>query len=124
MREVTTAQLRHYKEMIASGGVDAASRMYGELYGMGYNYAGWAEGVSRGNSITGLSAIDFLQDSYFSATCQYLTQDQVDQIRRDMAQRTLDEYIRIAEASGGTLSRDLRYEETKDLLIKVHDTRS
>lgn len=34
-----------------------------------------------------------------------------------MAQRTLEEYIRIAENNGNQLTRDLNYQETKD----VHD---
>jgi len=113
---ITTAQLQQYRQAIENGGASAAAQVYAELYAQGYNYAGWAEGVARGNSITGLSALDFLKDSYFAATCKKLSDAQIDKIRADMAKRTLDEYIKIAENSpNGKLERDLTYKETKDV---------
>lgn len=117
MANITSDQLRDYKESISSGDSDAIARMYSDLYDQGYNYAGWAEGVAKGNSFTGSAAIDFLKESYSSGACEKLSDDQINKIRRDMAQRTLDEYIRISDANGGTLNRDLRYEETKS----IHD---
>ncbi|MDZ4075693.1 MAG: hypothetical protein U1E04_13190 [Hylemonella sp.] len=117
MANITSDQLRDYKESITSGDSDAIARMYSDLYDQGYNYAGWAEGVAKGNSFTGSAAIDFLKESYSSGACEKLSDDQINKIRRDMAQRTLDEYIRISDANGGTLNRDLRYEETKS----IHD---
>ncbi len=112
---ITTAQLQQYKQAIENGGASAAAQVYAELYAQGYNYAGWAEGVAKGNSITGLSALDFLKDSYFAATCNKLSDAQIDKIRSDMAARTLDEYIEISKQSGGELTRDLNYAETKEI---------
>ncbi|MCA3239488.1 MAG: hypothetical protein ING32_15140, partial [Curvibacter sp.] len=113
---ITTAQLQQYRQAIENGGASAAAQVYAELYAQGYNYAGWAEGVAKGNTITGLSALDFLKDSYFAATCNKLSDAQIDKIRADMAKRTLDEYIKIAENSpSGKLERDLTYKETKDV---------
>ncbi|QQE91071.1 VCBS domain-containing protein [Azotobacter chroococcum] len=46
-----------------------------------------------------------------------LTQQQIDKIRTDMANQTLEKYKKIADDNGGILGRDLTYQETKD----IHD---
>lgn len=35
--------------------------MYTDLYAQGYNYAGWAEGVAKGDSFAGQAALEYLQ---------------------------------------------------------------
>ncbi|MCO6062534.1 hypothetical protein NG726_38550, partial [Pseudomonas sp. MOB-449] len=51
--------------------------------------------------------------------CRNLTQQQIDKIRTDMANQTLEKYKEIARDNGGILDRDLTYQETKDIHDKV-----
>ena len=56
----TVEQLKKYKQEIDKNGVDAAVNFYSDMYDSGYNYAGWALGVARNDTVTGKSAIDYL----------------------------------------------------------------
>jgi hypothetical protein len=51
-KTLTNAQLQQYRDLINNGGVNAVRQVYAELYADGYGYAGWANGVATGNSIT------------------------------------------------------------------------
>ena len=104
-----------YQTAIAVGGVDAVGAVYADLYAKGYNYAGWAEGVAKGNTVTGLAALNYMQESHFAENGRMLSSVQVDQIRMDMARRTLDEYIKISHKNNGILTRDLEYKEVKEI---------
>ena len=62
---LTTQQIQNYQDRIANAGTlaqqkAAAIAVYQELYDKGYNYAGWALGVAKGNTITGTAALDYL----------------------------------------------------------------
>lgn len=100
---ITVAQLEQYRQQIRSGGVDGAAQVYASLYAQGYNYAGWAGGVAEGNTLSGVGALSFIQGNTldYSGNPRGLTKEQMDKIRIDMAIRTIDEYINIAEGSGG-----------------------
>jgi Ca2+-binding RTX toxin-like protein len=110
---LTTQQLEQYLTAIKTGSIDAVGQVYADLYAHGYNYGGWAEGVAKGNSITGMSALHFLKASYADKSGTSLTDAQTDKIRVDMARRTLEEYLRTARNEGGVLIKDLNYEQTK-----------
>ncbi|MDR1423178.1 MAG: hypothetical protein LBI92_01010 [Azoarcus sp.] len=111
---ITSEKLQDYRTAIETGGVGAVGQVYADLYAKGYNYTGWAEGVAKGNSITGLTALHYMGESYYDEHGTILSEAQVDKIRIDMALRTLDEYRRIAVNEGdGILTRDLNYRETK-----------
>ena len=51
--------------------------------------------------------------------CRNLTPQQIDKIRTDMADKTLEKYKEIADNNGGKLDRDLTYKETKDIHERV-----
>jgi Ca2+-binding RTX toxin-like protein len=51
--------------------------------------------------------------------CRDLSQQQIDKIRTDMAYETFEKYREIALDNGGTLNRDLTYQEAKDIHDKV-----
>lgn len=58
---VTATQLGSYQQSIQSGGAGAAAQAYGSLYSQGYNYAGWAQGVATGETISGQAALGYMQ---------------------------------------------------------------
>lgn len=114
---LTTQQIDQYLNALDTGGVTAARNIYDQLQGLGYNYAGWAVGVARGDSITGQSALSYLNGTALMGlggpACRDLTDNQVDQIRVDMARGYLTTLRNIAMASGGTVSRDVNFAETQ-----------
>lgn len=57
---LTVAQIDAYDKLIQTNGVGAVKQVYGELYDKGFQYAGWAKGVAKGDSITGQAALEFL----------------------------------------------------------------
>jgi hypothetical protein len=119
---ITSQELLDYRKAIEKGGVAAVGQVYAELYAKGYNYAGWAEGVAKGNSLTGLVALHYMNESYYDEHGSLIPKAQVDKIRVDMALYTLDQYIYIAEhEGGGLLSRDLGYDETKNPHAKTFE---
>ncbi len=116
-QELTTAEIQQYIDRVDSGGVDQAQQVYDILNAQGYNYAGWAAGVARGDSITGLSALSYLQGTALMGlggdACRNLTQAQIDKIRVDMATGYLETLQEIAIKSEGVVSRDVDYKETE-----------
>src|SRR5881628_2219943 len=107
---LTTQQIDQYISLIDTGGVDAVRQVYDTLYAQGYNYAGWASGVASGSTMTGQSALDYLQGSALmglgSDACRNLTSEQIDNIRVDMANGYLETLKAIANDSGGIVNRD------------------
>lgn len=114
---LTTQQIDQYITQVKNGGVEQARQAYDALSAQGYNYAGWAAGVARGNSVTGLSALDYLQGTALMGmggeACRNLTQAQIDKIRVDTATGYLETLREIADRSGGIVNRDINYKETE-----------
>ena len=114
---LTTQQISQYITQIQNGGVEQARQVYDTLNAQGYNYAGWAAGVARGDSITGASALNFMQGTALMGmggdACRNLTQVQTDKIRVDMATGYLETLKGIAEESGNIVTRDVNYKETE-----------
>ena len=113
VNEINGAQLNVYQEMLRGGHVE---EFYAALSAQGYQYAGWAVGVYRGDTVTGASALGYLSSSAVMGigieACKNLSQVQVDSVRKDMAQGYLDALMKIAEDSGGVVNRDVRFKET------------
>ncbi|MDR1062612.1 MAG: hypothetical protein LBL48_01535, partial [Azoarcus sp.] len=112
---ITIQELQNYKHAIEAGGVNAVKEVYADLYSKGYSYAGWAEGVVKENTVAGLAAMNYMKDSAFHESGVELTQNQIDKIKVDMALQTISQYIKNADNTGGSLTTDLNYEDTKNI---------
>ncbi|HFQ91740.1 MAG TPA: hypothetical protein ENK29_02535, partial [Chromatiales bacterium] len=114
---LTLAQIKQLRDSVNTGGVNAARQVYRQLYDKGYNYAGWALGVANGDSITGVSALNYLDASAMMGLggdqCRNLSSAEIDKIRVDMATGYLDTLYQIAQKNGGTVARDVKYKETR-----------
>lgn len=55
--------IERYQNMIKTQGVQGAIRVYEELLSKGYDYAGWAKGVAKGDTVTGEAAILFMEET-------------------------------------------------------------
>jgi hypothetical protein len=62
-QQLTKEQLNNYRKIIENGGVNGAIQVYSELLTKGYNYAGWAKGVAGADTLTGNSALAYLEGS-------------------------------------------------------------
>jgi len=116
---LTTQQIQNYQNQIQNAGTlaqqkAAAIAVYQDLYSKGYNYAGWALGVAKGNTITGTAALDYLSGTALmglgnTEMCRNLTPAQVDKIRVDMAWNTMEQMKLAAKDTGGILTQDLGF---------------
>jgi len=79
---ITLTQLQNLQDTINSEGVDAAVRAYAFLNEQGYGYGGWARGVAAGDSISGQSALSYLQGTALMGiggeACRNLSQEHID----------------------------------------------
>ena len=114
---LTTAQLNGYLTQIRNGGVADAVQVYQQLYDKGYNYAGWAQGVATGETITGTAALDYLTGTAMiglgGPECRNLSPAQIDKIRRDMAEGYVNALLAKAEDNGNQVSTDVNFKETQ-----------
>lgn len=89
---LTTAQLEAYAQQLANGTLADVEQVYADLYGKGYNYAGWAGGVASESTITGVSAVNFLTGTammgWGGPQCRNLSEATLDSIRMQMARAT------------------------------------
>ncbi len=115
---LTTQQLTQYLNKIKTQGVDGAKSVYQSMYAEGYNYAGWANGVASGNTLTGQFAMDYLSGSALMGlggdACRNLTQQDMDKIRVDMAEGYINTLIKDANKNAGSINTDVTFKETKD----------
>jgi len=116
-QSLTTLQIAAYIDRVNTGGLPQVLQVYSELYAQGYNYAGWAAGVARGDTITGQSALKFLKDSavlgWSGGASQSISSEQVDRIRVAMSLGYLNTLAAIARESNGIVSKDVEFPETE-----------
>lgn len=117
-QSLTTKQITAYIDRVNAGGLPQVLQVYDELYAQGYNYAGWAAGVARGDTITGQSALKFLKDSavlgWNGSGGENLSPEQIDRIRVAMSLGYLNTLAAIARESNGIVSKDVIFRETED----------
>ncbi|BCL93708.1 hypothetical protein MAFF211479_34090 [Ralstonia solanacearum] len=111
--------------MLAHGQV---REFYSYLKEHGYAYAGWGRGVAMEDSISGISAIDYLTGSALMGmggeACWNITPDKSDKIKQEMADAYLNTLEAIAEKNLKNTgeyeaNRDINAEEVWDFHKKV-----
>ncbi len=112
---LTLQQLQQYKLLLVDGKI---SEFYSVMLAHGYNYAGWAKGVADGDSVAGLSATEFLTGSAMMGVGglegRILTQTEIQNIKKGMADAYLNTLIAIADQNGDIVSRDINAQEVWD----------
>ncbi|WWQ32135.1 calcium-binding protein [Ralstonia solanacearum] len=113
------------ENMLAHGQV---REFYSYLKEHGYAYAGWGRGVAMEDSISGISAIDYLTGSALMGmggeACWNITPDKSDKIKQEMADAYLNTLEAIAEKNLKNTgeyeaNRDINAEEVWDFHKKV-----
>ena len=105
---VTSQQIQDLIDKVENGDITAG---YRSLSALGFHYADWAFGVANGNTIAGVSALNFLEGTALagvdSLTCQALSQERIQSIKKGMALAYLDVLAAQAEDNGGIASQDI-----------------
>ena len=104
---LTLEQLKVAQALLKAG---KTSDFYTLMLGYGYTYAGWAQGVADADTIAGLAALDYLNDS---AMPEGLPAETIENIKAGMAQAYLDTLIVIAQEEGGLLPSKNAYNKPK-----------
>jgi hypothetical protein len=121
--KISLDELKAFQLRIQTGGLVEARLVYDELAAKGYGYAGWAGGVARGDTITGVSALDYLKGTAMmglsAEACKNISPIQIDNIRLGMAEGYLGTLVKNADESGGILTKDVNFEDTKAFHVVV-----
>lgn len=128
MTSISVAEVQQLQQQVAtlspsnSAQVESTLRsVYGSLQEAGFSYAGWARGVVEQNTVAGISAMQFLTGTALagldSLTCQSLTQQQIDQLKIDLADAYLRQLMKIGDASS-SVDRDINAQEVWDMATK------
>ena len=106
--------IERYQNMIKTQGVQGAIRVYEELLSKGYDYAGWAKGVAKGDTVTGEAAILFMEET----SGRKLSESKLNEIRVDMAKGYLDA-LTVQMSKTGQTDTDVKFEKIRDFHEKA-----
>lgn len=106
--------IERYQNMIKTQGVQGAIRVYEELLSKGYDYAGWAKGVAKGDTVTGEAAILFMEET----SGRKFSESKLNEIRVDMAKGYLDA-LTVQMSKTGQTDTDVKFEKIRDFHEKA-----
>ena len=106
--------IERYQNMIKTQGVQGAIRVYEELLSKGYDYAGWAKGVAKGDTVTGEAAILFMEET----SGRKFSESKLNEIRVDMAKGYLDA-LTVQMSKTGQTDTDVKFEKIRDVHEKA-----
>ena len=125
-KPLTLNQVNDLKQLVQQGDVTTAIEVYRGLQELGYAYAGWAKGVAAADSVTGVSAMDYLAKSAMIGVSgeggTVLTPAQADRIRMDMSLAYLNQLATIATNNDGVVTRDVNFAETQAFHKQVFES--
>mgnify|MGYP000168234157 FL=1 len=98
--------IERYQNMIKTQGVKGAIRVYEELLSKGYDYAGWAKGVAKGDTVTGEAAILFMEKT----SGRKFSEGKLNEIRVDMAQGYVNALMKKVNDGKGQTNTDVDFE--------------
>lgn len=111
---INLQDIKRYQDMIDRNQVQGAIRVYEELLSKGYDYAGWAKGVAKGDTVTGEAAILFMKET----SGRKFSESKLNEIRVDMARGYLDALAVQMEQTGQT-NTDVKFEKIRDFHEKA-----
>lgn len=109
---VSSTEIQQLIVDVNAGNYTAA---YDYLSVRGYAYADWANGVAQGNSIAGVSALEFLEGTAMmgvgGSVGQTLSTETIESVRQGMALEYLNVLAREATANGGMTADDIKAQD-------------
>jgi hypothetical protein len=114
-KRISKTQLQDMQQLLDQGRI---SDFYNQMSDAGYAYASWANGVVKTDTLAGLSAVDYLNGSAMMGVglqvCRNISEEQIQNIKSDMAQAYLDELNKKAKSTG-YVDEDLKKDEVYDI---------
>jgi hypothetical protein len=114
---MNTDQLAQARAILTAGRIED---MYAYIAAFGHRYASLASGVARGNMFSGLSALEFLEETARAAGTP-LDAAGIQEVRRRMADALLSTLGRIADLSNGQVTREITADEAWGFHNEVFD---
>ena len=112
---ISDAELRIYQQQAKAGGVEKVAELYKVLDNLGYDYSGWARGVVTQQTISGYAATNFLESTALMGLggdqCRNIGTSTMNNIKVDMFMAYTDQLIKISQATGGIVKRDIDFSE-------------
>ncbi|MFV5594544.1 hypothetical protein [Acinetobacter junii] len=118
IQTLTTEQIEQYQRLVDQQGINAVPGIYAALNNMGFGYAGWCYGVSTGDSVTGMGALDFMQETALRLGTT-ISPEKVDQIRVGMLNGYLSALLEKADANGGFVNEEIDFPKIREFHIEV-----
>lgn len=121
VQPISQTQISAYRNTLNNQGIDAVSDIYKDIKNKGYSYAGWADGVATGNTITGQSALGFMGNTA-AQNGIFLDSQTINKIRVEMLHGYLNALQKQIDENGGFYtSQDVNYKETREFHKKVFE---
>ncbi|BBB67689.1 hypothetical protein UNDYM_3436 [Undibacterium sp. YM2] len=121
---ISSKELLQYRNALDSGQMTTV-QFYQNMLKKGYMYAGWAGGVAAGDEFAGIAALDYLKKSAADGAgghpSKVVTDNDIANIRRDMAYAYLTAMEKIASEGNGIANRDVNFFETEDFHKEVFE---
>jgi hypothetical protein len=119
-KRMSSADLANMQQLLDQGRI---SDFYDQMRDAGYNYAAWANGVVKTDTLAGISAVDYLTGSAMMGLgmqeCRNLDDAQLQNIKSGMA----DAYLKLMESNarknGGYVDKDLNSDEVTGIHADV-----
>ncbi|WP_445535174.1 putative Ig domain-containing protein [Acinetobacter sp. G18] len=118
IQNLTTKQIKDYQELILTQGINAVPAVYNALNNIGFGYAGWAFGVSTGNTITGTGALDFMQETAHRLGTT-ISAETVEKIRVGMLNGYLNALLEKAINNGGFVNEEIDFPKIREFHMQV-----
>jgi len=121
---ISFEQLSKYRTQLESGKM-SIGEFYDSMESKGYHYASWAAGVARGDGISGVAALEYMKKTSIEGVGgepgRKLNDADVESVRKSMAMGYLKTVETIAQKNGGTLNRDVNFQETENFHRKAFE---
>ncbi|MDS7968862.1 putative Ig domain-containing protein [Acinetobacter sp. V117_2] len=118
IQNLTTKQIKEYQDLILAQGINAVPGVYNVLNNIGFGYAGWAFGVSTGNTITGTGALDFMQETAHRLGTT-ISAETVEKIRVGMLNGYLNALLEKAINNGGFVNEEIDFPKIREFHMQV-----
>ncbi|WP_240617569.1 putative Ig domain-containing protein [Acinetobacter oleivorans] len=118
IQNLRTKQIEEYQDLILAQGINAVPGIYNALNNIGFGYAGWAFGVSTGDTITGTGALDFMQETAHRLGTT-ISAETVEKIRVGMLKGYLNALLEKANNNGGFVNEEIDFPKIREFHMQV-----
>lgn len=112
LENLTSERIQQYLNLVEAEGIDAVPTIYSALNDMGFGYAGWAYGVSTGDTVTGQGALDFMIATRKEHDLPVMNIFEINNVRIEMLKGYLLA-LQVNAAANGFTNEDVKFYDIK-----------